>query len=51
MKLTTKNPIIGIQVGAGSFNDITVRENLGEIKYLITRKMEIEGGIKNKLGK
>lgn len=51
MKLTTKNPIIGIQGGAGSFNDITVRENLEEIKYLITKKMEIEDGIKNKFGK
>lgn len=51
MKLITKNPIIGIQGGAGSFNDITIRENLEEIKYLITRKMEIESGIKNKFGK
>lgn len=51
MKSTTKNPIIGIQGGAGSFNDITVRENLEEIKYLITKKMEIDGGIKNKFGK
>ena len=51
MKSITKNPIIGIQGGAGSFNDITVRENLEEIKYLIAQKMEIEAGVKNKFGK
>ena len=44
--------IIGIQGGAGSFNEITVKENLEELKYLISQRLENQDkNLKNTFGK
>lgn len=52
MKSTTKNPIIGIQGGAGSFNEITIKENFEEIKYIISKQIQNdEKGLKTNFGK
>jgi len=37
-KSKSKNPIIGIQGGIGSFNELTLLENLEEIKQIINQK-------------